>query len=207
MVLIDYDEQVRQTPVGAAPPAPIATPAPVLAPSTIIELFCSWLLIGTLFTFGQAQTGRADFEVVNLVEVELRQEREAAKRELEEKRQKIIEYEATIAKLERKEKEWKAKYLELASKQLEPPSRPSEPQPMGTESSCTTPTAAIVPLPAVPAASSESLPEPQVPFNSSPTSMQSSNEPALTPLPPRSPMTPTTSFGKVAPCLGGVKGR
>lgn len=129
-------ENVRQTPVGAAPPAPIATPAP-------------------------AQTGRADFEVVNLVEVELRQEREAAKRELEEKRQKIIEYEATIAKLERKENEWKAKYLELASKQLEPTSQPSEPQPMGTESSCTTPTAAIVPLPAVPAASSESLPEPQ----------------------------------------------
>ncbi len=142
---------------------------------------------------------QAHFEVVNLVEVELRQELAAAKRELEVKRQKTIECEATIAKLEREEKEWKAKYLELASKLS---SQPSEPQPMGTESSCTTPTAAITPLAAVPA-TSELLHEPQVTSSRLPFA----NEPALTPLPPRSPMTPTTSCGKVVPCLSGVKGR
>jgi hypothetical protein len=145
---------------------------------------------------------QAHFEVVNLVEVELRQELAAAKRELEEKRQKTIECEATIAKLERKEKEWKAKYLELASQQFELSSQPSEPQPMGTESSCTTPTAAITPVPAV-TATSEFLHEPQV----SPSRLPFANEPALTPLPPRSPMTPTTSCGKAVPCLSGVKGR
>lgn len=143
---------------------------------------------------------QAHFEVVNLVEVELRQELAAAKRELEEKRQKTIECEATIAKLERKEKEWKAKYLELASKQFELSSQPSEP--MGTESSCTTPTAAITPVPAV-TATSEFLHEPQV----TPSLLPFANEPDLTPLPPRSPMAPTTSCGKVVPCLSGVKGR